>query len=191
MKSTVFISIGGNAELNMCHIRNLGTQIKKKCTKQKPKMNWNEFSNREWQIVVDSLREQKLPPVRHEDVFLFGNKPKGKTYRITKWGNLHTVNQIHQKFDVFNQIWINEAERAGFSFISFGLFQCKMQGLHHPNPDVKLCIILVDERAKTFRKSLIGIGQLNLQENIAYFSVIPSFVMPLQAAKHIKLRVAT
>ena len=66
-----------------------------------------------------------------------------------------------------------------------------MQGLHHPDPDVKLCIIPFDERVKTFIKSIVGIGQLNLQENIAYFSVIPGFVMPLQATKHIKLMVAT
>ena len=114
--------IGRNAELNMFHIRNLGTQIKKKCTKQKPKMNWNEFGDKEWQIIADCLREQKLPPVRHEDLFLFGNRPKGKTYKITKWGNYHKVIQKYQKFDVFNQTWIDNAEKAGFSYLSFGLF---------------------------------------------------------------------
>lgn len=183
--------LGGNPELNMFHLKNPGTQLKKKVTKKKPKMNWNEFGDKEWQIVADYIREQKLPPVRHEDLFILGKRPKGKTYRITKWGNYHKVNQIHQKFDVFHPALIDDAEKAGFSYISFGLFKCKMQGLHHPDPDVKLCIILVDERAKTFLKSIVGIGQLNLQENIAYFSVIPGFVLPLQAAKHLKLMVAT
>lgn len=86
-------------------------------------MNWNEFGDNEWQIIKNALIEQKLPPVRNEDLFLFGDRPEGKHYKITKWGDLVTVDQIYQKFDVFDPTWIKMGIDKGFSYISHGLFQ--------------------------------------------------------------------
>lgn len=106
----------------------------------------NEFGDNEWQIEEKAMKNQTLPPVRYEDLFLKGEDPKGKDYEITKWGDLVTVDKICQKFDVFNPTWINMRERKGYEFLSHGLFQCLIQGLQSPNPDVKLCAILVDER---------------------------------------------
>ena len=51
-----------------------------------------------------------------------------------------------QKFDVFNEAWINSREKQGYKFLSYGLFQCRIQGLHSPDFDIKICVILVDER---------------------------------------------
>ncbi|XXG61371.1 hypothetical protein AAC387_Pa05g0004 [Persea americana] len=78
--------LGGFTDLNMICIKNFKAQLKQKCSKKKPKMDWNKFGNNEWQVVETSLKEQRLPPVRNEDLFLFGNRPKGKTYEITKYG---------------------------------------------------------------------------------------------------------
>lgn len=56
---------------------------------------------------------------------------------------------------------------------------------------MRICTVLVDERIADFKKSIIGIGQLELYQNVAYFSVIPGFVLPIEAAKDIKLVIAT
>lgn len=122
--------LGGSMDINMIHIKNFKAQLKQKCSKKKPKMNWNKFGDNEWQVVETALKQQKLPSVRNEYLFLFGSRPKGKTYEITKFGNLVTVNQIHQKFDVFDSNWINMVIEKAYEFISHGLFQCRMQGLH-------------------------------------------------------------
>lgn len=63
----------GQIELNMLQIKNFGRKLKHKCSKKKPKMDWNKFGENEWQIVEKAMIEQKLPPVRNEDLFLFGN----------------------------------------------------------------------------------------------------------------------
>lgn len=114
----------GKLSLNMIHIKKFGKNLKNKCLEGKPQMNWNEFGDNEWQIVVKAMKNQTLPPVRYEDLFLKGEDPKGKDYEITKWGDLVTVDKICQKFDVFNPTWINMRERKGYEFLSHGLFQC-------------------------------------------------------------------
>ena len=181
----------GTLSLNMIHIKKFGKTIKDKCLGEKPKMNWNEFGENEWQVVEQSMKDQTLPPVRYEDLFLRGDNPKGKNYKQTKWGDLVTITQISQNFDVFNPDWINIAHHKKYEYISHGLFQCRIQGLHSPNPDAKICAILVDKRTQEFKKSIIGIGQLEFDQSVAYFNVISGFVLPLRPSKFIKLIIGT
>lgn len=42
-----------------------------------------------------------------------------------------------------------------------------------------------------FRDRIVRIGELNLKETVAYFSVIPGFVIPIEASKYIKLLIHT
>lgn len=181
----------GQIGLNMLQIKNFGRKLRQKCSKKKPKMNWNKFGENEWQIIEKATIEEKLPPDRNEDLFIFADKPVGEGYEITKWGNLETLTRIVQKFDVFHPDWIREGITKGFSFVSHGLFQCRLQGLHSPDPNVRICTVLVDERIADFKTSIIGIGQLELLQNVTYFSVIPGFVLPIEAAKDIELIIAT
>ena len=68
--------------------------------------------------------------------------------------------QISQKFDVFSPDWINMAHHTKYEYISHGLFKYRIQGLYSHDPNVKICASLVDERIQEFKKSIIGIGQL-------------------------------
>ena len=92
------------------------------------------------------MRDQTLPPVRYEDLFLRGDNPKGKNYELTKWRDLVTVTQRSKNFDIFDPAWINMAQHKKYEYLSHGLFQCRIQGLHSLEPDVKICAILVDKR---------------------------------------------
>ena len=85
---------------------------------------------------------------------------KEKSYELTKWGDLVTITQISQKFDVFSPDWINMAHHTKYEYISHGLFKYRIQGLYSHDPNVKICASLVDERIQEFKKSIIGIGQL-------------------------------
>ena len=49
--------LGGSVDINMIHIKNLGSQLRQKCSKKKPKMKWNEFGENEWQIIETSLKQ--------------------------------------------------------------------------------------------------------------------------------------
>ena len=130
----------------MVHIKKFGKTIKDKYLGEKPKMNWNEFGETKWQVVEQAMRDQTLPPVRYEDLFLRGDNPKGKNYKLTKWRDLVTVTQRSKNFDIFDPAWINMAQHKKYENLSHGLFQCRIQGLHSLEPDVKICAILVDKR---------------------------------------------
>lgn len=149
----------GKLSLNMIHIKKFGNNLKTKYLESKPQMDWNKFGDGEWQIIEQAIRNQTLPPVRYKDLFREGENPKGKNDEMTKWGNLVTVDQICQKFDVFNETWINMRPNQGYKFLSHGLFQCRIQGLHSPDPEIRICDILVDERISDFKKCIIGLGQ--------------------------------
>lgn len=95
------------------------------------------------------------------------------------------------KIDVFNDAWINMRQRQEYQFLSHGLFLCRIQGLHSPDPEIRICAKLVDERISDVKKSIIEIGQLEFHQNVAYFNVIPGFAFPLKAAKYIKLIIGT
>lgn len=152
----------GRIEINMIQLKNLGRNFKTKYLENKPPMNWNRFGEEEWQIIERAIENQTLTSVRYQDIYKEGDNPRGKTYEIPKWENLVTVNNFCQKFDVFNEAWINLRERQGYKFLSHGLFQCRIQGLHGPDLDIRVCVILVDERKLDFKKRIIGIGQLDL-----------------------------
>lgn len=181
----------GRIEISMIQLKNFGKNFKTRHLESKTPMNWNNFGEGEWQIIEKAIKNQTLPSVRYKDTFEEGENPRGKTYEITKWNNLVTVNNFCQKFDVFNEAWINSREKQGYKFLSHGLFQCRIQGLHSPDFDIKICVSLVDERIFDFKESIVGIGQLELHQNVAYFSVIPGLVIPLRATKHIKLLINT
>ncbi|KAF8406475.1 hypothetical protein HHK36_008563 [Tetracentron sinense] len=92
---------------------------------------------------------------------------------------------------VFNDKWITKYKLRGYKYMSFGLFQCRIRGLHLPNSRFRVCVVLIDERYQEFQKNVLGMRELQLQDNVAYFQVIPGFVTSIHCLDQFKLVIDT
>ena len=151
-------------------------------------LQWKEWGEVDWKIVEDSINNGQLPEIRYVDLFKEGAIPKTPNYNMTYHCRNHVLQKGYTELQVFDSEWLrSRGTNRNFQFLTFGLFQARIQGLHRPQNNINIMCCLVDKRWKDFEKSLIGIAQLEMSDNIGYFNVIPAFTVTVDTAKHFKL----
>ncbi|KAF8390630.1 hypothetical protein HHK36_025157 [Tetracentron sinense] len=166
-------------ECNMLALRKIGRQLTTTVNNRNlPDISWHSDDKTLEDYIMYNLQKERLPEPKYKDIFLQGTTPLGDNYEITRWNNTLDITPDQQVISVFNDKWITKYKLRGYKYMSFGLFQCRIQGLHLPNSRFRVCVVLIDERYQEFQKNVLGMGELQLQDNVAYFQLATLQLLP-------------
>lgn len=109
---------------------------------------------------------------------------------MTHYSKVYSLTKGQEIIQVIDPKWLQKRSKD-FTFMTFGLFQARIQGLHRPQEQVKISCYLLDTRWNEMEKMLLGAAQLDFNDNVAYFNVIPGLTFMTEALEHMKLIIVT
>ncbi|KAF8394462.1 hypothetical protein HHK36_020670 [Tetracentron sinense] len=130
-------------ECNMLAFRKIGRQLSTTVNNRNlPDIAWHSDDKTLEEYIMYNLQKEQLPEPKYKDIFLQGTTPLRDNYEITRCINTLDITPDQQVIPVFNDKWITKYKLRGYKYMSFGLFQCRIQGLHLPNSRFRVCVVI-------------------------------------------------